>query len=420
MKTTRKLFKMSIALSLVLSVTNCKKDEEINKVENQTITGFVQKGPFINGSSVTVYDLQSDLTPTGKSFNTQITDNKGTFQISAVSLSSNYASLRADGFYFNEVSGQQSAAQITLYALSDIASKTDVNINILTHLEKARVEYLIKNGKTFADAKTQAQKEVLAIFNIEKSDATTSEHLNIAQSGDNNGILLTVSAILQGIRSESEMTELLSNISNDIKEDGVLNSETLGSALLSQAKILDTTAIKTNITKRYSELGATASIPSFGKYLANFIANTKFTAAQSLITYPETGLNGSNILSLTTLQYGSGTNNFVSLATQLNKGTTVKIKITALSTSDTAKTQAKDSSGVAIPLASAIWYYAVGSEINWLITDFNTSNHTQTFTSIETGKSCDLKMFFDKGSFLIEYFEMNATTPTRSKIITVK
>jgi len=32
-----------------------------------------------------------------------------------------------------------------------------------------------------------------------------------------------------------------------------------------------------------------------------------------------------------------------------------------------------------------------------------------TFTATEPDKSCDLKVYFEKGSFLIEYFEMNAT-----------
>jgi len=120
--------------------SNCEK----SKTGIQSVTGYAQKGPFINGSSVTAYDLQSNLAPTGKSYNTQITDYKGAFELEDIPLSSNYVSLKADGFYFNEVTGKQSSAQITLYALSDISDKTNININLLTHLEKARVEYLTK------------------------------------------------------------------------------------------------------------------------------------------------------------------------------------------------------------------------------------------------------------------------------------
>lgn len=406
-----------ILVSIIVLLTNCQKDESPAQNKIQNIIGYAQKGPFINGSSVTVYDLQSDLSPTGKSFNAQITDNKGTFQLSNISLSSNYVSLRADGFYYNEISGQQSVAQITLYALSDITGKSEINVNVFTHLEKSRVEYLMKNGKSFSDSKIQAQKEILNIFNIEKSDIKTSENLNISESGDDNGILLAISSILQGYRSESEMTELLSNISNDIKEDGILNSVALGSALINHAIVLDTNTIKTNLTKRYSELGATADIPDFGKYIANFISKTKFAVTQSLITYPETGINGDNILSLTKTNFNSGSNNTLSLTAQLARMTALKIKITSLS-ADTTKIPSTDTTKVIININKALWFYALGTSINWSISDFDMTNYTQTFTALAPDKSCDLKMFFDKGSFLIEYFEMNSAVPTRTKTIT--
>ena len=397
-----------IFVILVTALTNCTKESDTSQTTIQNVLGYAQKGPFINGSSVTAYDLKSDLSPTGKSFNMQITDNKGSFQLNNVSLSSNYVSLRADGFYFNEVLGQQSVAQITLYTLSDISGKSDININILTHLEKPRVEYLMKNGKSFADSKIQAQKEILAIFNIEKSNIKTSENLNISETGDDNGILLAISSILQSYRSESEMSELLSNISKDIQEDGILNSDTLGSALINQAVALDTVAIKSNLSKRYSDIGATVSIPDFGKYISNFITKTKYVITKPLITYPETGLNGDNILSLTKINFDLGVrrDTTFSLAAQLAKGASVKIKITSVS-SDTSMT------------SKAYWYYAAGSNVNWTISEFDRIAFIQTFTATESGKSCDLKMKFNSGTFLVEYYEMSSTTATRKKTITV-
>jgi hypothetical protein len=142
-----------VVCSALAFLTSCKKDAGSTTNKTQSLTGYAQKGPLINGSSVTVFDLQSDLSQTGKSYNSQISDNKGTFQLDNISLSSDYVSLRADGFYFNEISGDQSGAQITLYALADITGQGDININLLTYLEKSRVEYLMKNGKLFAEKK---------------------------------------------------------------------------------------------------------------------------------------------------------------------------------------------------------------------------------------------------------------------------
>ena len=321
-------------------------------------------------------------------------------------MTSDYISLRADGYYFNEVSGQQSAGQITLYALSKVNGENDININVLTDLEKARVEYLMKDGSSFDDAKAQAQREVLAIFDIQTNDPLSSEELNISQSGDDNGILLAVSSIIQGYRSEGQMSELLANIGNDIKEDGVLNDSTLGSALLSHAKLLDTVSIKTNLAKRYSDIGLTATIPEFGKFIAGFIANARFVDTLSVITYPETGLYGDNILSLTRTGYSAGNDIFYSLAAQPAKGTSLMIRITSIS-SDTSAT------------TPAYWGYALGSGINWLISEFDYNDHSQTCTAINSGQPCDLKMQFDAGTFLIEYFENKSGVATRSKTIGV-
>lgn len=400
-------FISALAVFAALSVlTNCKKDESPRKEKTQSLTGYVQKGPFINGSSVTVYDLQSDFSPSGKTFNSQIVDNKGTFQLNNIALSSDFIALRADGFYFNEIRATQSVSQITLNALADVSGNNDININLMTHLEKPRVEYLINTGKSFAESKAQAQKEIMGIFNIEKSDIRSSESLNLSEEGDDNGILLAISSILQGFRSESEVTELLSNISNDIKEDGKLDSEALGSQLINQAINLDTVSIKNNLDKRYSDIGATPAIPVFGKYISNFISKTEFVITQPSLAYPETGLNGDNILSLVQTNYTGGYDIYHSLAAEVAPGASLKIKITSIfSNGDT---------GIVI---KPLWYRSSGSEINWSISDFDIDNYTQTFTTTESGKSCDLKMIFEQGSFLIEYYEMNATLPTRTKTI---
>jgi hypothetical protein len=386
-------------------LTSCIKDENAG-VKGKNLSGYAQKGPLISGSSVTVSDLKSDLSPTGKSFSAQITDNKGKFQLENIALSSDYAGLRADGFYFNEVSGAQSVSQITLYALADVSGKSDININLLTNLEKSRVEYLMKNGKSFSEAKTQAQKEILAIFNIEKDNIKNSENLDVSEAGDDNGILLATTSILQGYRTESELTELLSNISTDIKEDGELDSEALGSSLINQAINLDTVSIKDNLAQRYSDIGATYTIPSFGKYISNFISHTQFATTEQPISYPETGANGDNILSLTTTTYTGGYDTGHSLAAQLARGVSLKIKISSVFTYD-------DTGAVTKPM----WYYSYGSGLNWTVEDFDSDNYTQIFTSNSSGTSCDLRMIFEPGSFLIEYYEKNAAQPTRSKTI---
>jgi hypothetical protein len=380
----------------IFILNSCSKDDESKSIiKKEKISGFVQKGPFINGTSISINELNTDLSQTGKTYSTQITDNKGSFEFGNIELVSNFVSLRADGFYFNETFGEQSTSQITLYALSDVSDKTTFNANVLSHLEKPRVEYLISEGIVFSEAKSQAQSEILEIFNINTSLTESSEVLDISQDGDNNAILLATSLILQGYRTEGELTELLANMSTDLREDGVLSSNSTGSQLINHAIYLDTTSIRNNLDDRYSDLGVNAEIPNFEKYIRDFIDSTSFEITESLIEYPATGLFGDNILDLEKESY-SGEN--FSLTSNLAKGTELKIRITALDT--------------------GAWYYSLGSSTNWSITPFDFVTKTQYFTAIDSDKSCDLNMLFDSGTFFIEYFEMGATEPNRTKTIT--
>lgn len=388
-----------ITLLSGILLCSCTDDKEPGSaIKKDSITGFAQKGPFINGTSITISELDNDLSQTGKTFLTQITDNKGGFTASNLVLASPYVNLRADGFYFNEITGEQSAAQITLNALSDISDKNSINVNLLSSLEKPRTEYLIKHGSGFNEAKTQAQSEVLSLFNIQKEGMETSEELDISKEGDNNAILLAISLVLQGYRTEGELTELLSNISSDLTEDGVLSNTSLGSKLINQALMLDTISIRNNLESRYGDLGVDATIPGFEKYIANFIEHTSFEITELPYTYPEEGSFGENILDINKTQY---TDTVFSLTANVAPGAKLKIKITGLT--------------------DGIWFYRVmdDSQTNWNITTFDMDHKSQIFTSIESGRACNLYMEFVKGDFLIEYFEIGKDIPSRTKTITI-
>lgn len=384
-----------ILILLIINLSSCTKST-VNPSRNIKISGLIQKGPFISGTGVTVSELNNNLTKTGKTFSTEIVDNTGKFDLGVV-LNSSYVDVRADGFYYNEIIGQLSVAQISLYAVTDVNAENSINVNLLSHLEKARIEYLVSTGLTFNAARSQAQSEVLKLFNIRKTNIESSEHLDISKDGDDNAILLAASVILQGYRTEAELTQLLSELSTDLKNDGKLDDESLGSQLINHAVYLDTISIRNNLTNRYGEVGSPANIPNFEKYLRGFIDSTHFTITESIFEYPASGLNGSNILDLNRTNFN--VTGRYSLAASLPKGTKLMIKITA---------QAPD----------GIWRYSLSSVVNWLIPIFDFNTHSQTFTAIESGQSCDLNMFFDAaGTYLIEYFENTTTQPTRSKLV---
>ena len=268
-------FPTILALTLGLMLSCSAKDENSSSSgtssnSSNTVSGYVQKGPFIQGTVITVWELDSSLVQTGRAFIGTIDDNTGTFNARGYVVSP-YVELSAVGYYFNEVSGSLSTAPLTLQALSDLTDNSSVNVNLMTHLEKKRVEYLIDAGSTFTTAKSQAQTEIMKIFNIENVSLGSSETLNISKSGDGNAVLLAISAILQSDKTEAELTELLSTINTDIRTDGTLDSTTTKATLATAMEYLKTrhianTSIRTNIEGRYSNLGVSATIPAFESY----------------------------------------------------------------------------------------------------------------------------------------------------------
>jgi hypothetical protein len=300
--------------------------------------------------------------------------------------------LKADGYYFNEITNQNSNAPITLYAFSNITDRSAVNVNILSHLEKSRIEYLLSDGMNYPDAKKRAEREILRIFSISKSDVTDFDALDISEEGDDNAILLAISLIAQGFRSESELSDLLANMITDIRQDGVLNSASLGSLLINDARLLDLPKIRENIELRYSKLGVSAVIPCFEPYIKTFIDSARYQIT-NVIEYPEFSDYGENILYADKTEFSSG----VSLAANLPKGTSLKIVI-----------------------KGGIWYYqtAPNAPVNWTISAYDSQLEQQTFTAKESGKSCDLVMDLGSGTHTIDFFENASATPTRSKTVT--
>ena len=129
------------------------------------ISGAISKGSFLTGSTLTFYELNNSLSQTGKSYNTDITDDFGTFSLNVEELTQDFARVVGEGFYWNEVTNETTQEKLTLNAIAEV--KENINVNILTHLEYQRVIELVKNqGKSFNDAKKQALTEVLSSLGI--------------------------------------------------------------------------------------------------------------------------------------------------------------------------------------------------------------------------------------------------------------
>lgn len=257
-----KILKAICILGIVIACD--KKDPEAILFKT---SGLIQKGPFIQGSEVNLISLDNALNPTGTIFTSETTDDFGSFTYEKVSAG--YAKILATGFYFNEITGKLSNANITLKALSLISREEKVNINLLTTLSSDRIEYLIVNEKkSFQEAQTISQKEVLKIFKISDDVALNPfEELDLSKDETGSSILLAISCILQIGNSEAQLSELIKKIAEDIKIDGDLNNNSIKEILTKSAMDLEADKIILNLQKRYSDLGLSVRIPDFTSYI---------------------------------------------------------------------------------------------------------------------------------------------------------
>jgi len=246
-------------------------DAGVTAVVDWEVAGVSQKGPFVTGSAVTVQELDGiTLKQTGKSFKGSIKSDKGDFAIKDINLESQYAILEASGYYRDEISGKKSSGMVTLRALTDLSNRKTVNINLLTHLEYERVLYLVNKKKmSIADAKAQAEEEVLASFAI-NGDFGESEDLNIFESGDGNAALLAVSVLMQGDADVAGLTERMGEFGISLAEGGRWDDADTKTAIADWACDIDLKGSLSKVRKNVEDWKYADTVPAFEKYVTNF------------------------------------------------------------------------------------------------------------------------------------------------------
>lgn len=231
------------------------------------VLGHIEKGPFVQGSEVTLTDLNSDLSQTGKQYTTSTTSDLGHFDFGqTLSLSSGLVELKTSGYFYNECTGQLSNSQITLKAIADAEGKDDLNVNLLTHLEYARVKYLVKNGVRFKQAKEQAEAEILRTFAI-TDKMVAPEKVSLTDNDKNANILLAVSSIMLYDKTEAEFSEMIARFSTDLERDGKIDDATLLSAIKEGQANCHPSEIKEKMESFYQAKGSAVTIGDFSSYI---------------------------------------------------------------------------------------------------------------------------------------------------------
>lgn len=257
MKNSKYIFSALVWSFLVLFFTSCSdgdktaggstEDSGIVAIKDREVAGVAQKGPFVKGSAVTVYELEGkSLNPTGRIFTTKISSDKGEYAFQKLNLVSQYAVFEALGYYRDEVTGEISSGTVSLSALVDLTETDSVNINVLTHIENDRVHELVQKGSEFASAKKKSKTEISDAFGM-TPPAAGFENLNVFGGSAGDAELLAVSMMLQSDLKSGELGSRLAGVSADIAQNGEWNDESVKGEIAGWVAEADLDRIYTNL-----------------------------------------------------------------------------------------------------------------------------------------------------------------------------
>ncbi|MBP3426414.1 MAG: hypothetical protein J6K81_06845 [Rikenellaceae bacterium] len=262
----------------MFAMTSCLVDPPERLDGDVQIRGYAQKGQLTKGSQVTAFEIDQEMKATGRSFPANISDDLGSFTIDA-NVNAPYLEIRAEGYYFNEVTGENSEAPIYLEAIVP-STHTDVNINLFTTLTKPRIKRLLREGQAYSTAVGNAQEELLTALgeSIETDDFTD---IDITDTNSSDAILLAYACIIQQNRSMSQIASLIQNAALELESAGRLSDEMVD-ALKAGKQDVNPFEVIRNIAGYYTAKRISGrSVPAFHKHLderynAEFVIDDQF------------------------------------------------------------------------------------------------------------------------------------------------
>ena len=283
----------ALALSALLSAcgggTPKGDTTPVPPVTTYTATaGVAQKGPMVAGSTVTARELGLNLSATGNLY-TYATTATGAF-VPDAQFASPLLAVTATGGYLDEVTGAASDGPVTLQSYANLKTETVLNANVLTTLAYARANTLLNvNGMAFADARAQAEREVLAAFGIVLGTSPGAfGSLDASADTDGGHILAALSSVVVQGRKSTEVDALLTTLQADIANNGAsLSSGNLQTLLLSE-QALNLNKVAANLSAIYgATVDANALAPWIDQDGDGVIAHDEFrvddaTASSSL------------------------------------------------------------------------------------------------------------------------------------------
>ncbi len=261
------LLSVILILLVILILSACGGGGGENSSAPISISGAVQKGPFIIGTPVLVNKLDKYGNPSESTVITEIEDSIGSFSFKIDGNAP--VQIISNGYYFSELTGQISSGTLTLKAIYNASDENQqvAYVNILTHLINNRVLKLIRTGEVeLSIAISQAQSElisslsnVLPIDNIPNFSALSVYNINPDNSVGNAYLLALSTAFYkyaetkaygQNTSADAQLSLILNQISTDFGDDGLIQQTGFIDDLTSALRKLNPLEITENLTQR--------------------------------------------------------------------------------------------------------------------------------------------------------------------------
>ena len=216
-------------------------------------SGVAQKGPLAAGSTVTAQELGLNLSATGNLY-TYATTSLGAFT-PGDKYASALLAMTATGTYADEVTGAASDGPVTLKSYANLGTETVLNVNVLTTLAFTRINTLLNtNGMTFADARMQAEREVLAAFGIVLGTSPGAfGSLDASADTDGGHLLAALSSVIVQGRTSAQVNALLATLQASIASNGANVASTDLQPVLLSEQALNLSKVAANLSAIYGK-----------------------------------------------------------------------------------------------------------------------------------------------------------------------
>ncbi|HIP81132.1 MAG TPA: hypothetical protein EYH16_01810, partial [Leucothrix mucor] len=128
-------FRTLLLLALTIFLTACN------------ISGHGLKGPFLDGSKVTISPLNNQsISDNSRTITTNSQNNNGYYQFNRVNWEG-WTEINIEGQFINEFNGLKSDNSILLKAITNKTTPYHhANVNLFSHLATARIQKLASTG----------------------------------------------------------------------------------------------------------------------------------------------------------------------------------------------------------------------------------------------------------------------------------